>query len=476
MNRDQLVALLPLMVLAIAIVVQLLAIAVRRSHRVAALLAGLGLVATLVSLAWAWPVAPQQVTPLLAIDGFSLFFLAFLCAVALLVTVLCYCYFSKLEGQMDELYLLLMLATLGAAVLTASVHAASLFLGLELLSVSLYTMIAYRRTATDCVEAGIKYLILAAAASAFLLFGLALIYVDSGSLLLADIGSLLHTSEANLLVLAGLAMLVTGVGFKLALVPFHLWTPDVYTGAPAPITSFVASVSKAGVVAAVLRVFVASEPVAGKVLWALGLVAVVSMVVGNLLALLQRNVKRLLAYSSIAHLGYLVVAVLAASELALEAAAYYLVAYGVTIVGAFAVVGLLSNGGVENADISDYRGLLWRRPLVAAFFTVVLLSLAGIPLTAGFLGKFYVLAAGADAGLWWLLLAVVINSAVGLFYYLRVVVALFAEAPGEDAVDLAPVPRLGAGTLVVLVVAVLWLGTYPATLVSWIQRFVTVTP
>ncbi len=466
MTRTDLIAISPLLVLSAAVVAVMLAIAWRRSHRVSAGLTVVGLAATLGSLGWASSVAPRQVTPLLVVDGYALFYTGLLCAASLAVAVLAYGYFAPREGQHEELYLLLLLATLGSVVLAGSVHFASLFLGLEILSVSLYALIAYPRGRRS-VEAGIKYLVLAAASSAFLLFGLALIYAETGSMELKTVAPLLAGESGGVLVLAGFGLLLTGIGFKLALVPFHMWTPDVYAGAPAPVTAFVATVSKGGMFAVVLRFFVEAGGVSGKLFLVLSLTAVASMVVGNLLALLQENVKRLLAYSSIAHLGYLLVALLAGGELAPEAATFYLVAYFVTILGAFGVVTALSVEDDEADGIDDYRGLFWRRPAIAAVFTAILLSLAGIPLTAGFLGKFYVLAAGVESSLWLLVIVLVVTSAVGLFYYLRVVVAMFSQ--GREAAEASRIPWPAGVTLVALAVLLIWLGVYPGPVVRWIQ-------
>jgi NADH-quinone oxidoreductase subunit N len=476
MTRTDLIALSPLIVLGASAVTLMLAIAWRRSHRAAAAIAAVGLGATLASLAWAASVTPRQVTPLLVVDGYALFYTGLLCAASLAVTVLAYGYFARRPGQHEELYLLLLLATLGSVVLAGATHFASLFLGLELLSVSLYAMIAYPRGDRRPLEAGVKYLVLAGASSAFLLFGLALIYAETGSMELTPVAALLAES-GGVLTMAGLGMLVTGIGFKLALVPFHMWTPDVYAGAPAPVTAFVASVSKGGMFALVLRFFVAADGDGGALFTALAVIAVASMTVGNLLALLQDDVKRLLAYSSIAHLGYLLVALLAGGELAVEAATFYLVAYFVTIVGAFGIVGALAGGGGEPtapsggiggelSALDDYRGLFWRRPAMAAAFTAALLSLAGIPLTAGFLGKLYVLAAGVEASLWALVVLLVANSAVGLFYYLRVVVAMLGP-PAARTPAAVPVP-VGLA-LTALTVLLVWFGTYPAPLARSIR-------
>jgi len=276
-------------------------------------------------------------------------------------------------------------------------------------------------------------------------------------------------------VLAGVALILVGVGFKLALVPFHMWTPDVYQGAPAPVAAFVATVSKGAMLALLLRYFVATGSYRSPtVLLALSAIAVASILAGNLLGLLQDNVKRILAYSSIAHLGYLLVAFIAAGALAIEAVSYYLVAYFVMMLGAFGVVGLLSPGGSQpdTEKLADYRGLFWRRPWVAGVFTAMLLSLAGIPLTMGFVAKFYVVTAGVGAQLWLLVVILVVGSAIGLFYYLRIIAAMCERAPESGAIRLPALSGAGGWTLAVLTVVLLWLGIAPAPLIALLQQTV----
>ena len=381
-------------------------------------------------------------TPLLLVDRYALFYMGLIIASAAAVTVLSYQYFENHEGHREELYLLLLLATLGCAVLVASSHFASFLLGLEILSVSLYGMVAYLKDRKQALEAGIKYLILASASAAFLLFGMALIYADAGTMEFSHIRELSLSGSGFPLLLSGIVLTVTGIGFKLGVVPFHLWTPDVYQGAPAPVTAFVATTSKSAMVALLLRYFYLSGALQYRAVFLVfAIIAIASMCAGNLLALRQTNVKRILAYSSIAHFGYILVAFLAGSTMAIEAVSFYLVAYTVTILAAFGIVTVLSGSERDADDLEDYRGLFWRRPVIAGVFTAALLSLAGIPATIGFLGKFYVLAAGAAATAWPLVIILVVTSVAGLFYYLRIVVALYS-APSEHA---APVPcYLGA--------------------------------
>ena len=290
----------------------------------------------------------------------------------------------------EELYVLLLVATLGSMVLVASSHFVSFFLGLEILSVALYALCAYLHTRSRSLEAGIKYLILAGSSSAFLLFGMALIYAQLGTMDLFRLATLLPDAQNSLLVLGGLAFIVTGIGFKLGVVPFHLWAPDVYEGAPAPVTAFLATVSKGAIFALLLRYFYSSGAQQFRPVFVLfAIIAIASMLIGNLLALFQNNIKRILAYSSIAHMGYLLVAFEASGSAASEAIAFYLVAYFITTIGAFGVVTVLSAGERDADTLEDYAGLFWRRPMLASIFTLMLLSLAGIPVTAGFFAKFY---------------------------------------------------------------------------------------
>lgn len=481
MTAGDLVALAPWWVTAAAALAAVLVAAFTSSRRAALGTSLGGLLLAGGAVAWAarsLSSGPREVPPLLVVDRFALLWAGLLLAAAFAVALLAHGYLERRSREAPgELYALLLLATLGALVLPASDHFASLFLGLEILSVALYAMVGYFREDPRGVEAALKYLILAAASSAFLVFGMALVYAETGSLELAGIAGAAGAASPGALVLGGAALILVAVGFKLALVPFHLWTPDVYQGAPAPVTAFVATVSKGAVFALLLRWGLAFEGDAarGTLLALLVTMAVASMLAGNLLALLQDDVKRLLAYSSIAHLGYALVALLAGlaggGALAVEGATFYLTAYGVTILGAFGVVAVLSGDDRDAGPLDDFRGLFWRRPALAALFTALLLSLAGIPLTAGFLAKFYALAAGVETALWLPVLVLIATSAVGLFYYLRVVVALFS-APDGSPLEAGAQPAAGVAagaTLAALAALLLWLGTWPEPVIRLIR-------
>lgn len=475
MASEDFIALLPLLLTALSSLAVLLLAAFRRDHPLVAVVTSLGLTAAFLTVPVAAEVAPRQVTPLLLVDAYALFYAGLILAASLAVAILSYGYLMKQEGQREEFYALLLVATLGAMALAAASHFASFFLGLELLSVSLYVLIAYVRTDSRPLEAGIKYLILSGTSSAFLLFGMAVIYFQSGTMEFSRTAALLaDTSELPSTFLVGLVLIMTGVGFKLAVVPFHMWAPDVYQGAPAPVTAFLATVSKGAMVALLLRYFVEIAAFRSEMLWwVLAGIATLSMFAGNLLALLQDNVKRLLAYSSIAHLGYLLVAFLAGGSLAIEAVTFYLIAYFVTTLGAFGVVSVLSRPGDEAEALDDYHALFWRRPWLAAVFTIMLLSLAGIPLTVGFIGKFYVIAAGIDSSLWVLIVLLVVNSAIGLFYYLRVIVAMTAaRRPDVRSADNAQTLHVSYADGLVLAAlsgCLFWLGLYPAPVIRLVQ-------
>ena len=476
MGNLELAALYPFMILAAAPVVIILAIAFRRSHGLTFALALGAVILAFLSLLYSHSALPHNITPLLVIDGYALFLSGFILLAGFVTILLSYDYL-KIHGESrEEFYILFLTALLGSVVLVSSVHFASFFLGLEILSVSLYTLIAYQRMNEFSIEAGIKYLVLAAFSSAFLVFGMALIYARVGTMEFSRMAVQLTAADGiGPFFLAGMILIIAGIGFKLAVVPFHMWVADVYEGAPAPVTAFIATISKGAVFALLLRYFLYIDvPRGNPIIIFLICVAVISMFAGNLLALFQDNVKRLLAYSSIAHMGYLLVAFLASGNLRVTAVIFYLVAYFITTIGAFGVVSVLS-GKERDADrLDDYRGLFFRQPWLAGIFTVMLLSLAGIPMTAGFIGKFYVVVAGVSSVLWIPVLSLAVASAIGLFYYLRVLVVMYTPFPEAEAaghsISAMPTSTLA---LAVLVFLLLWLGLYPGPVLEVITMMST---
>jgi len=469
--------LLPMLWVALASIVVLLQLSLKRDHRAVYLLTCVGFVGALVGILPASAVVPRQVTALLIVDGFALFFSGVTIVAGLVVAVLARPYLDGCDERKEEFYAVLLLAVLGSLVLVSSTHFTSFFLGLELLTISLIIMIGYLRLSNQSVEAGLKYLILATASSAFMLFGLALLYYEFGSMEFSMIGTAVRdgTVRDPALVAIGGALLFVGIGYKLAVVPFHMWTPDIYEGAPAPVTAFVATVPKGAMIAFLFRLFQgAGLQQMTPLVVAVGVLAAASMFIGNFLALRQDNVKRLLAYSSISHMGYLLVAVVAGGSMATSAVGYYVVAYYVTLLAAVAIISLLSGGQPELMDIEDYRGLFWRRPAVATVMAGSMLSLAGIPLTAGFIGKFLVLTAGVGSALWTLVILLVVNSAIGLYYYLRVTVVVFSHRESDVPANGTDLTVAGEAVLALLGILMLFLGVYPVPLL-WILRLVGIT-
>ena len=477
MNKTDFLSVIPLFILTSAAILILFSIAVKRNHKVIYVITTVSLAADFAYLAIYEATAIWVIEPLFIFDGFGTFNTGLILLTALAVTMISYAYFEQREERKEEYYILLILATLGAVVLVISKHFISLFLGLEILSVSLYSMIAYLRKRERSDEAGIKYLILAAFSSAFLLFGMALVYVEVGSMEFSGITRYLSSSsQMPPIVFAGFGLMTVGIGFKLGVVPFHMWAADVYEGAPAPVTAFIATVSKGGMMALLVRFF---TQINGYQYHALTLVftviAIASMFIGNFLALRQSNVKRVLAYSSIAHIGYLLVAFLAGGKLGVEAVSFYLVAYFITTTGAFGILATLSDKDRDAEMLEDYKGLFWTRPWTATIFTAMLLSLAGIPLTAGFIGKFYIVAAGVNAHQWLLIVMLAVNSAIGLYYYIKIIATMVERYEGgrEPADQLHPSVYIVSGvTMAILTLLLIWIGVLPNAIMVLIQELV----
>ena len=471
-------ALAPHITLAAAIMLLVLVVSFWRNHLAVMILTVAGFAAAFAALFPAMQTATWEVTPLYVFDGFAGFFDGLILIAAAVTALISFRYLDGRTGRQEEYYLLLAIATLGAMALVSAQHFASLLLGLEILSISLYALVAYPEEGHPPLEAALKYLVLSGVGSTIMLFGMALIYHASGTMVFDEIGRFAATGDrSDLWLAAGQAILVAGIAFKLSLIPFHMWTPDVYQGAPAPVTAYLATVSKAAVFAVLLRFAFETDMLDnGAVFTIVAVMAILSMVAGNLLALLQDSVKRILAYSSIAHLGYLMIGLLAVAALAdhamaLETSLVFLAGYLAMTLTAFAVITELTPADrasdVELVD--DYRGLFWRRPVLASMFTVALLSLAGIPLTAGFIAKFYLFAAGVEGALWTLIWAMIVGSAISIYYYLKIVFAM--TAPDDDKAH-RPASWVGTATTVALALLVIALGTYPTPLIDLVRMLV----
>ena len=479
MDQLQLQALLPFIVLAAAAMVVILLIAFRQSHTVIQVTGFFMMCMVVFAMWYVRDTLPREIMPLFIVDGLTALFTGLIVLCVLIVGLFSFIYFEEREENPKEYYILIFLSTLGAATLTISRHFISFFIGLELLSVSLYGLIAYLRNRNNAVEAGVKYLVLAALTSAFLLFGMALIYMDTGSMEFATISERLSApGHSPGLFFTGVGMMLVAIGFKLGLVPFHLWAADVYQGAPAPVTSFIATVSKIGVFAVLIRfaqdIHLQTYPFAILIFSA---IAIISMIMGNILALQQQNIKRLLAYSSIAHFGYLLVAFLPGNDVGIEAGIFYLFAYAVTILSAFGIITVLSTKQKDAEQLDVYRGLFWRSPILATILTVALLSLAGIPLTAGFIGKFYVLTSGVQQNLWFPVIVLVLTSVIGLYYYLRIISTLFAESPPAEPKEKTLHPFFYVATyaaLITLAFVLFGVGIFPGVVIETIKEFLSI--
>ncbi len=478
MTRSGWIDVLPLIILAATPVALMMLVAIKRHYVISTAVTFVGLALAFVMLPVVTSQSNRQATPLFLVDNFALFYMGLLFTAALTLVVLSFRYLKERAGNLEEYWMLLLLATLGSSILVASVHFASFFLGLEILSISLYALIGYNRASAIGAEAAVKYLVLAAASTAFLLFGMALVYGEIGSMEFSQIASLRSglSDGERVFFLSGLGLMGVGIGYKLAVVPFHMWAPDVYQGAPAPITAFIATVSKGGVFAILLRFFTQINFRADDSLfWIFSVIAIASMFIGNLLALLQNNVKRILAYSSISHFGYLLVAFIASGDLRVTAVTLYLIVYFIANAGAFGVITALSTAERDADSLDDFRGLFWKRPVLAGIFATMLLSLGSIPFTAGFVGKFYLVAAGAQSSLWALIILLVLTSVIGLFYYTRIILVMYTrDEEGEAQVPLLPAaisPTEGFVLLTSVALAV-WLGLYPSPLIHIIPSVI----
>jgi NADH-quinone oxidoreductase subunit N len=405
------------------------------------------------------------------VDEFSVFFHFLVIGIAAVVILSSFEYMAVQRIRAGEYYALILFGVVGMALMSSAVELVLIFIALEISSISTYILTGFRRNEASSSESSLKYFLLGSFATAFFLYGVALMFGATGFTNIDLISQKLQAGPVQLLVYVAMALMFVGLGFKVAAAPFHIWTPDVYEGAPAPIVGFMSTAPKAAAFAVLLRVvFTINAP--GR-FWLLWVAAALSMTLGNVGALVQTNVKRLLAYSSIAHAGYLLMAFAMTSSddsvAGISAAMFYTAAYAAMNVGAFAVVSHFGNAGERYVTLEDYEGLGRTSPLLAATLTIFLLSLIGIPMTGGFFAKFYVFSAAVKAHLIWLTLIGVINSAIGAYYYLRILVVMYMRESRKE-VPVTPIP-LGLGlALAVSVVATLYLGILPNRVLQFAQQ------
>jgi NADH-quinone oxidoreductase subunit N len=433
-----------------------------KSQKTLGLIAFVGTVAGLIST-WFMAQSPGLAfSNMVRIDTFSVFFTFLVIAIAAVVILSSFEYMAVQRIRAGEYYALILFGVVGMALMSSAIELMMIFIGLEISSISTYILAGFRRSEASSSESSLKYFLLGSFATAFFLYGVALMFGATGSTNIDVIAQKIQSGNVELLVLDAMALMFVGLGFKVAAAPFHVWTPDVYEGAPAPVVGFMSTAPKAAAFAVLLRVvFAINAP--GR-FWFLWVAAALSMTLGNIGALVQDNVKRLLAYSSIAHAGYLLVAFAMTnsdnSATGISAAMFYTAAYAAMNVGAFAVVSHFANAGERYVTLEDYEGLGRSSPWLAAMLTIFLLSLIGIPMTGGFFAKFYVFSAALKANLVWLTLIGVLNSAIGAYYYLRIIVVMYMR----ESRKVVPVSRVsfGLGTaLAISIFATIYLGVLP---------------
>jgi len=434
------------------------------------MLGGLGLLGTLAGLVSTWIMAQSPGLAfwnMVRVDGFSVFFHAVVMAIAVALVLTSYEYMAVQRLRAGEYYGLILFGLVGMGLMSSAVELVLIFIALEISSISTYILTGFRRRSAASSESSLKYFLLGSFATAFFLYGVALMFGATGSTNIDAISAALSAGNVSTLVYVAVALMFVGLGFKVAAAPFHIWTPDVYEGAPAPIVGFMSTAPKAAAFAVLLRVlFEANAP--GR-FWLIWISAALSMTLGNLAALVQSNVKRLLAYSSIAHAGYILVAFAAKPDLGAPAVMFYTAAYAAMNVGAFAVVSHLANAGERYVTVEDYAGLGRRSPVLAGSLAVFLISLIGIPITGGFFAKFYVFSAALQSNLVILTVIGVMNSAIGAYYYLRLIVVMYMREPRAE-VPLLPIPYPLGVALTLALAATIYLGVVPESVLRYVQR------
>jgi NADH-quinone oxidoreductase subunit N len=422
-----------------------------------------GIVAALIASVWQWGADARAFHDMVILDGFAVFFDIVICYAAALIVLLSMDYLRRTGAESGEYYALVLFSAAGMMLLASAGDLIVVFLALELMSLSLYVLAGVFKTQLASSEASMKYFLLGAFATSFLLYGIALVYGATASTNLDRVAAAIGSSPQSSLLLLGLALLLVGFGFKISSVPFHMWAPDVYEGAPTSITALIATGSKAAAFAALIRVLFSALRAAqadwAQLLW---IVSALTMTVGNVVAIAQSNLKRMLAYSSVAHVGYMLVGLVAGGASGAGAVLFYLLAYTFTTIGTFGVITLSERAtGEEAAEVGDYAGLSRRHPLLALVLSLFLLSLVGIPPLAGFVGKFYVFAAAVRGGYIWLAVIAVLNSAIAAYYYLRVIVYMYMRDPDGPTAEYAP-SFAGGLALTIAIVGIVLLGLIPA--------------
>jgi NADH-quinone oxidoreductase subunit N len=443
----------------------------KKSPRMFGHLAIVGFLAAMVGAFAANSAQGSSFSHLLVVDGFATFFRVLVLAIGVLSVLASYRYLDLESAETGEYHALMLFSVAGQCLMVASNDLIMIFIGLEISSIATYILAGYLRNDKRNNEAALKYFLLGSFATGFLLYGVAIIYGITGSTRLDEIRLALNTPGTSLgTVSVAAALMIVGLGFKVSGAPFQMWAPDVYQGAPAPVSAFMATAPKAAAFAIFVRIFMTSfQQIASgwePLIW---ISALLSMTIGNFAALTQTNIKRMLAYSSIAHAGYILVALAARSELGTAAVMFYLAAYALMNIGAFAVVIHIAGKGERHLRIDDLAGLARKQPVVAALLTVFLLSFIGVPLTGGFLGKFYIFRAAVQSDLIWLAVLGLLNSAVAAYYYLRLLVVMYMHEPGEVVNSLPPIGFGLSAALALPALGTFLLGVLPNSIQAFAQ-------
>ena len=442
----------------------------RRSSHAFGHLSLVALAAAMASAVYAYSEAGPAFGGMLMVDGFATFFRVLVITVGILTILPSYGFLARQNAETSEYHALLLFSIAGQCIMAAANDLIIVFIGLEISSIASYVLAGYLRDDKRANEAALKYFLLGSFATAFFLYGVALIYGCTGTVNLTAVRAAISGQDGPSPVFIGLAaaLMFVGLGFKVSAAPFQIWAPDVYQGAPTPVSGFLSAGPKAAAFAVFLRIFVSAfEPIGTgwePLVWAS---ALLSMTIGNFAALLQTNVKRMLAYSSIAHAGYVLVALTARSDIGTAAAMFYLAAYAFMNVGAFAVISHISGKGERYQNVDDLAGLAQKQPVTAAMLTIFMLSLIGVPLTGGFFGKFYIFKAALESHLVWLTVLGLLNSAVAAYYYLRILVMMYMHDPGEGTSEVEPMSVGLSAALILPALGTLVLGIFP----GWVLDF-----
>lgn len=476
----ELIVLLPVLIISVTVIVILLSVAYNRNNLLHATLTIVGLclaIASSLEVLWHHHNV-YNVCQLICIDKFSVLYTILILISSALSGMLAYKWLLRYPNNCgDEFYILLLISSIGGVLLTATNHLVMLFVGIELLSLPLFGLVGYSFCNKDSLEASIKYIVLSGVSSAFLLLGMALVYASTGCLLFTEINKLLLISSFHAcsyqqsMLLVGISIMMVGFGFKLSFVPFHLWVPDVYQGAPYPVSMYLATSSKVAIISALMRFFLMFPDQYSEIFHIfLSSVACCSILFGNMLAIQQSSIKRVLAYSSIAHTGYLLIGLIVLKKncIVAEAIGVYLISYLIANIGVFSIVGIMSNMCDRDADsLYLYRGLFWKKPMLSVLFSIMLLSLVGMPMTLGFIGKFYLFILGISDKLWVFLIFMGIGSVIGMLYYFKIMINLYVRPSGKiyflhsSSILLNWCSTIEGMIAIILTFFILFLGIYP---------------